>query len=157
MPIQAGRSLESYSLNEFKNLAEHSNDNQNLRIRKSNQELTNTPLGFIARYFRGTYAAREFVHGALARQDTRLPAGASGRDQVGNRTRKRTDAGDCAEQRANRPGCFLPGNESAVAFASQECAVLPRFVRTRGASIGKPARTGDPCSQERTALRQPKR
>ena len=56
MPIQAGRSLESYSLNEFKNLAEHSNDNQNLRIRKSNQELTNTPLGFIARYFRGTYA-----------------------------------------------------------------------------------------------------
>jgi len=56
MPIQAGRSLESYSLNEFKNLAEQSGDNQNLRIRKSNQELTNTPLGFFARYFGSTYS-----------------------------------------------------------------------------------------------------
>ena len=49
------RNLESYTLNEFKTLAESSRDNQELRIRKSNQELSNTPLGFIARNFGSTH------------------------------------------------------------------------------------------------------
>ena len=110
MPIQAGRSLESYSLNEFKNLAEHSNDNQNLRIRKSNQELTNTPLGFIARYFRGTYA----------RSNSQVT-------------------------QAFRHALQTDHKYQAVSE------------RLANASIGKPARTGDPCGQERTALRQSKR
>ncbi|MBQ7618446.1 MAG: hypothetical protein IJS50_06180, partial [Desulfovibrio sp.] len=40
----------SYSLRQFENLANRSQDNQELRIRKSNQELSNTPLGFISRH-----------------------------------------------------------------------------------------------------------
>ena len=50
------RNLDSYSLNEFKTLAENSRDNQELRIRKSNHELSNTPLGFLARNFGSTHA-----------------------------------------------------------------------------------------------------
>ena len=54
--VNVGRNLDSYTLNEFKTLADNSQDNQELRIRKSNQELSNTPLGFIARNFGSTHA-----------------------------------------------------------------------------------------------------
>ena len=47
---------QNYTLNQFTELAAKSNDNQELRIRKSNQELSNTPLGFISRNVGSTHA-----------------------------------------------------------------------------------------------------
>lgn len=47
---------QNYTLNQFTELAEKSADNQELRIRKSNQELSNTPLGFISRNVGSTHA-----------------------------------------------------------------------------------------------------
>ena len=41
----------TYTLQQFQDLASQSNDNAELRIKKSNQQLSNTPLGFIARNF----------------------------------------------------------------------------------------------------------
>ncbi|MBQ7608530.1 MAG: hypothetical protein IJU76_11270 [Desulfovibrionaceae bacterium] len=41
----------TYTLQQFQDLANQSGDNAELRIRKSNQQLSNTPLGFIARNF----------------------------------------------------------------------------------------------------------
>ena len=41
----------TYTLQQFQDLANQSNDNAELRIKKSNQQLSNTPLGFIARNF----------------------------------------------------------------------------------------------------------
>ena len=40
----------TYTLRQFEQLANQSRDNQELRIRQSNRELSNTPLGFIARH-----------------------------------------------------------------------------------------------------------
>lgn len=40
----------AYTLKQFQDLANQSQDNQELRIRKSNQELSNTPLGIISRH-----------------------------------------------------------------------------------------------------------
>ena len=47
---------QTYTLNQFTELAAKSNDNQELRIRKSNHELSNTPLGFISRNVGSTHA-----------------------------------------------------------------------------------------------------
>ena len=40
----------SHTMRQFQELANHSRDDQELRIRQSNSELSNTPLGFIARH-----------------------------------------------------------------------------------------------------------
>ena len=46
----------NYTLDNFLDLAARSDNNAELRIRKSNQELSNTPLGFISRNFGSTHA-----------------------------------------------------------------------------------------------------
>ena len=44
--------IRNYTLQQFQNLANNSADNQELRIRQSNQDLSSTPLGFFARIFK---------------------------------------------------------------------------------------------------------
>ena len=54
-----------YTLQQFKDLARTSGDDAELRVRKSNLELTNTPLGFIARNFGKDHARSNIIANKL--------------------------------------------------------------------------------------------
>ena len=49
--VNAQQNGQRYTLEQFQNLANNSQDNQSLRIRTSNHELTTSPLGFLASIF----------------------------------------------------------------------------------------------------------